>query len=153
MTLSEIESLPVRDLCDDTAWLFIWTVNSFVEQSYGVARAWGFRPVTLLTWCKPPVGIGPGGMFSTTTEFVLYCRRGSSPGGREKSVNTSWFQWPRGRQSVKPEAFQDLIEQHFSGPYLELFARRQRLGWDTWGNQALEHITLTRGDRKNRTEE
>jgi hypothetical protein len=36
----------------------------------------------------------------------------------------------------------DLVEQVSPGPYLELFARRQRLGWDTWGNEALEHVTL-----------
>lgn len=31
-------------------------------------------------------------------------------------------------------------------PYLELFARRQRLGWDTWGNEALEHVTIAVAD-------
>jgi N6-adenosine-specific RNA methylase IME4 len=29
------------------------------------------------------------------------------------------------------------------GPRLEMFARRQRLGWDTWGNEALEHVQVT----------
>ena len=24
----------------------------------------------------------------------------------------------------------------------ELFARRQRLGWDTWGDEALNHVDL-----------
>jgi len=48
--------------------------------------------------------------------------------------------WPRGAHSAKPEAFIDLVETISLGPYLELFARRQRLGWDTWGNEALEHI-------------
>jgi N6-adenosine-specific RNA methylase IME4 len=55
---------------------------------------------------------------------------------------SSWFQWPRGRHSAKPEAFIDLVEQVSPGPYLELFARRNRLGWDTWGNEALQHVTL-----------
>jgi N6-adenosine-specific RNA methylase IME4 len=44
--------------------------------------------------------------------------------------------------SAKPEAFYDLVESVSPGPYLELFARRQRLGWDTWGNEALEHVDL-----------
>jgi N6-adenosine-specific RNA methylase IME4 len=39
--------------------------------------------------------------------------------------------------SQKPEAFLDLIERVSPGPYVELFARRDRLGWDTWGNEAL----------------
>lgn len=45
--------------------------------------------------------------------------------------------------SRKPEAFLDLVEQVSPGPYLELFARRNRLGWDTWGNEAMEHVDLT----------
>jgi N6-adenosine-specific RNA methylase IME4 len=48
-----------------------------------------------------------------------------------------WFQWPRGAHSAKPEAFLDLVEQVSPGPYVELFARRDRLGWDTWGNESL----------------
>jgi N6-adenosine-specific RNA methylase IME4 len=58
-------------------------------------------------------------------------------------VDTRWFTWPRGRHSVKPDAFYDLVEQVSPGPYLELFARRQRLGWDTWGNEALNHVELS----------
>ncbi len=45
--------------------------------------------------------------------------------------------------SAKPEAFLDLVEQVSPGPYLEMFARRNRLGWDTWGNEALNHVSLT----------
>lgn len=55
---------------------------------------------------------------------------------------SSWFQWQRGKHSQKPEAFLDLVESVSPGPYLELFARRNRLGWDTWGNEALEHVAL-----------
>lgn len=57
--------------------------------------------------------------------------------------HSSWFQWPRGAHSQKPEAFLDLVEQVSPGPYLELFARRQRLGWDTWGNEALNHVEIS----------
>lgn len=57
-----------------------------------------------------------------------------------KRWNTTWFEWPRGTHSQKPEAFLDLVEATSPGPYLELFARRNRLGWDTWGNEALEHV-------------
>jgi N6-adenosine-specific RNA methylase IME4 len=45
----------------------------------------------------------------------------------------SWFEAPRGAHSEKPALFGDLIERMSPGPYLELFARRQRLGWDSWG--------------------
>ncbi len=75
-----------------------------------------------------------------TTEFVLFAWKGS--GSVKRRGPSTWFTWPRGRHSAKPEAFQDLVEQVSPGPYLELFARRQRLGWDTWGNQALCHVDL-----------
>ena len=44
--------------------------------------------------------------------------------------------------SAKPEAFLDLVERVSPGPYLEMFARRNRLGWDTWGDEALDHEAL-----------
>lgn len=48
-------------------------------------------------------------------------------------VNTTWWEWPRGRHSEKPPAFLDIVESVSPGPYVELFARAPRLGWDSWG--------------------
>lgn len=45
----------------------------------------------------------------------------------------SWFTAPRGAHSTKPPLFADLIERMSPGPYVELFARAPRLGWDHWG--------------------
>ena len=53
------------------------------------------------------------------------------------TADTRWFQWPRGPHSAKPEAFLDLVEQVSAGPYVELFARRARFGWDYWGDESL----------------
>jgi len=52
-----------------------------------------------------------------------------------KRADGRWFQFPRGRHSQKPEGFQDIVEQVSPGPYVELFARRSRKGWDVWGNE------------------
>jgi N6-adenosine-specific RNA methylase IME4 len=53
-------------------------------------------------------------------------------------ASSSWFTWPRGKHSAKPEAFLDIVEQVSPGPYAELFARRARFGWDyPIGDQAL----------------
>jgi len=35
--------------------------------------------------------------------------------------------------SAKPKAALDLVEHHSPCPYVELFARQPRLGWDSWG--------------------
>jgi N6-adenosine-specific RNA methylase IME4 len=68
------------------------------------------------------------------------------PAERGPRADGRWFTWPVAEHSRKPEAFLDLVEQVSPGPYLELFARRQRLGWDTWGDEALAHVDLVARD-------
>jgi N6-adenosine-specific RNA methylase IME4 len=142
MTIDEIKALPVSELAEARCHLYLWTTNRFLEQSFGVARAWGFKVSSTLVWCKPPVGF-TGGHYLSNVEYVQFCCRGeSSP---HTAVRSRWFQWPRGprtreRHSQKPEAFMDMVEAVSPSPRLEMFARRQRLGWDTWGNEALNHV-------------
>jgi N6-adenosine-specific RNA methylase IME4 len=140
MAIGEVEALPVRNLAASDAHLYLWTTNQFLEPAYAIARAWGFRPVKVLVWCKAPKGRGLGGTFASATEYILFARRGQLRSlGR---VDRNWWQWPRRDHSAKPEAFLDIVEQVSPGPYLELFARRNRLGWDTWGNEALNHVEV-----------
>lgn len=147
LSVEQITVLPVADLADAAAHLYLWTTNRFVESAYAAVRAWGFRPAQLLVWCKPPMGIGFGGAFTVTTEFILFARRGSLPHAARQ--DSSWWQWSRVYEnghiahSAKPEGFLDLVEQVSPGPYLEMFARRNRLGWDTWGNECHEHVNLS----------
>ena len=135
MTLEELSSLPVKGLAADAAHLYIWTVNAYVERTYELARAWGFKPSTLLTWAKAPNGLGLGGTYSLTTEHILFARRGTCKALQR--IDTTWWLWPRGRHSAKPDAFLDMVEQVSPGPRVELFARRARFGWDYWGNESL----------------
>lgn len=79
---------------------------------------------------------------SARDEQVRALNEALRSGEAAPKVDTRWFVWPRGPHSKKPEAFLDLVEQTSPGPYLELFARRSRLGWDTWGNQALCHVDM-----------
>lgn len=60
-----------------------------------------------------------------------------------QKVTTRVFTWPRGEHSAKPDAFLDMVEQVSPGPYLELFARRARFGWDYWGDQSLGTAELS----------
>ena len=141
MTVDEIAELPVRDLAEKNAHLYLWTINAYLEQTYMIARAWGFRPSTLLTWTKPITGGGLGGCYRLSTEWCLFARRGTLTATAQ--IGQSHFDWPRQQQhSRKPEAFLDMVEQVSPGPYLEMFARRNRFGWDTWGNQSFEHVTM-----------
>jgi N6-adenosine-specific RNA methylase IME4 len=134
MSLAEIAALPVADLAADYAHLYLWSVNRFMAQSFDIVRGWGFGRPTVLTWCKQPKGVGPGREYASTTEFVLFARRGSNP-ERGKRQDSSWWLWPRRAHSEKPQEFFDMVPTVSPGPYVELFARAKRPGWDGWGNE------------------
>lgn len=141
MSLDEIKALPVADLSDASgAHLYLWTTNTHLRHAWDVCEAWGFRYSTLLVWCKRPMGAAGFPAFPCSTEFIVFARRGTLP-YKERAVS-NWWEWPRKAHSQKPEAFLDLVEAVSPGPYLELFARRNRLGWDTWGNEAFEHLEI-----------
>jgi N6-adenosine-specific RNA methylase IME4 len=114
------------------AHLWLWVINQHVDWGYVVARAWGFEPQQMLTWCKPGLGIG---QFQCNSESVLLCRKGSPSCNAFRATGGTWFEWPRGRHSEKPAAFFALVERVSPGPYLEMFARVRRPGWSAWGDQ------------------
>ena len=148
MTVEEIAALPIYSLLEHEYYAFLWVPNRYLEQGFAVMRTWRCVPRQTLTWCKIPHGQGPGGMFATTTEFIIIGQRigprSHARGTRTiDKVDTSWFNWLRGRHSEKPEAFQGILEIVSPSPYLEMFARRPRLGWDVWGNQVESDINLT----------
>ena len=140
MSTADIAALPIDDLAEDDAHLYLWTFGPYIPDAYWIVSGWGFKQSALLTGCKEPMGLGFGGAFVPTTEHVLFARRGQDI--RKGRSDSTWFRFKRGSHSAKPEAFLDLVERISPGPYLELFARRNRLGWETWGNEALEHVTV-----------
>lgn len=141
MKLEDILALPVKNIVADDAHLYLWTINKYLEQSYGVAREWGFKPSTLITWCKKPHGLGLGGAFVQTSEHLLFARRGKL--ATNKRVDTTWIEHKRLKHSQKPDIFRKLILQ-VSGdlPRIELFAREKPIGWEVWGNEVKNDIEL-----------
>ncbi len=139
MTVDEVRELPVANLAEDEAHLYLWTTNRHLRFVYEVAEAWGFRPATVLVWSKPPMGFV--GTWVCSTEFCLFARKGTLTAKRKHSGTC--LEFPRGPQSAKPEAFLDLIEEISPGPYLEMFARRARFGWDYWGDESLQTAELS----------
>lgn len=142
MTVAEIAAMRVADVAAKDAHLYLWTTNGYLPHAFDVAAAWGFKYSTLLTWAKNPMGGGLGGAYGISSEHILFCRRGSLKAKcRQRGT---WFNWKRPydergkpRHSGKPSAFTDMVERVSPGPYLELFARNNRLGWDAWGNECL----------------
>lgn len=148
LSVSEIKELPISALAEPDAHLYLWTTNRYLPEAFGVVKAWGFRYAQTIPWCKTPMGMGPGGAWAQTVEYIVFARRGSLKTLRRHE--TCWFNWPRmgASHSRKPEAFLDMVEETSPGPYLEMFARRQRLGWDTWGNEALNHVEVAEAGRQ-----
>jgi N6-adenosine-specific RNA methylase IME4 len=137
MSVEQISQMPVAESAAEDAHLYLWTTNKYIESAYSVARAWGFKPSVLLVWCKTPRGVGLGDAYRITTEFCLYARRGNL---KETRISeTTWFNWPRGRHSKKPDEFFELVESMTpaNGPEdrLELFSREKRDGWTVWGDE------------------
>ncbi len=155
MTVDDICALPVEDLIEREGYLFLWVTGKYMEDGYRVVRAWGCVPKQVLTWCKEPMGSGLGGMFASTTEHVIVAQRvgpaGKSHGRRTTGVRipSSWFQWKRPyrsdgkpEHSAKPDGFIDMVEQVALPPYLEIFARRARFGWDYAGDGSLGTVDI-----------
>lgn len=140
LTVEQIAAYPIASIAEDDAHLYLWTINAYVEQAYSIVRAWGFKPSTLLTWAKAPMGLGPGGAYSITTEFILFARRGSLKPLRR--MDSTWWNWQRREHSTKPEHFYDMVEQVSPGPYAEIFSRRHRLMWDVYGDESANTVDL-----------
>ncbi|MET9923442.1 MULTISPECIES: MT-A70 family methyltransferase [unclassified Streptomyces] len=132
MPTRDICALPISDIAAKDAHLWVWGVNRLMEDAYAVVRAWGFTPMSLLTWCKR--GPGMGYYLRTNTEHCIFATRGR-PMVPDVKLLSSWYEWPRARHSQKPAQFFEAVETVSPGPYLELFARQQRPGWAAWGNQ------------------
>lgn len=142
MSNQEILDMPVEKIADDKAHLYLWVPNALIELGLQVMKAWGFTYKTNLIWYKVRKDGGPdrrgvGFYFRNVTELILFGVRGNNfrtlaPGRRQENMIISQ---KRGH-SIKPDEIFPLIEACSPGPYLELFARRERPGWTVWGDES-----------------
>lgn len=144
MTTEDICDLPVSDVCEDTAHLYMWTPNALLPEALQVMSAWGFTYKSNIVWHKirkdgGSDGRGVGFYFRNVTELLLFGVRGKhartlAPGRRQVNYMAS----RKREHSRKPDEQYELIESCSPGPFLELFARGTRSGWSYWGNQATD---------------
>lgn len=133
MTIEEICALQVGSLPLTTdCHLWLWTTNQHLEDGFRVMREWGFKYLAPVHWVKPS---GVGNWFIHRTQTMLFGYRETCrfPLARYRP-NIFHTGGPK-RHSEKPDASYELIEAISPGPRLELFARRRRDGWHTWGNE------------------
>lgn len=141
LNLERIKAMPVRDLAEDNAHLWLWVTNATLRDGFDVAEAWGFTVRSPLTWVKFRIGLG--NYLRNATEHLLFATRGKAP-VRFRSQPT-WMTAPVQDHSHKPEEQYALIERVSPGPYLELFARRRPpsdRGWFVWGDEVEADISL-----------
>lgn len=138
MPVSEIMALPVADFAARDCVLFLWCVDSRLPDALRVGEAWGFTYKTkAFCWIKTgvrvrhPMGLGHWTR-SNPEDCWLFTR------GRPRRLDAGvpkLIEAPRREHSRKPDEVYDPIERLVAGPYLELFARTSRPGWDAWGQQ------------------
>lgn len=150
MTLDEIAAYPVADYAARDCVLFLWAVDPMVQQALDVGSEWGFTFKTVgFYWVKTrrnngennkrprvssrPYPMGTGYWTRANPEQCLLFTK-----GRPKRVSASVEKLiisPRREHSRKPDETYERIESLVDGPYLELFARQTRRGWDAVGDQ------------------
>jgi N6-adenosine-specific RNA methylase IME4 len=130
----------------DDATLFLWVTQEALHTgpAAATAYAWGFdQRVGEFFWSKPNFGAGAFPRIGHETCVIYKRGTGSLRHDAPRDVHSvqTWAQrydTNGGKtHSAKPDGFYDLVEQGFEGPYLEMFARRARFGWDYWGDQSL----------------
>ena len=152
LSIDEIKRFPVLQWMAPDAVLLLWATDPLLPRALEVIEAWGFTYKTVgFYWVKLNKGIGNGlsrdwpllaernfftglGFWTRANpEVCLLATRGHpkrSAGDVPKLLIA-----PRREHSRKPDETYERIERLLPGPYLELFARRSRPGWDGFGNQ------------------
>ena len=147
--LQDILAMPVSKITAPTSHLYLWCPNALLAEGLQVMKAWGFEYKTNLVWHKirkdgGSDGRGVGFYFRNVTELILFGVRGPNartlkPGRRQ----VNYLESRKREHSRKPDEQYKIIEACSRGPFIELFARGERDGWVTWGNQADESYTPT----------
>jgi N6-adenosine-specific RNA methylase IME4 len=134
MDTSDICKMPVKDVLEDDAVLFLWSTSPHLPEALEVAKSWGFTYKTSFIWDK--VKHNMGHYNSVRHELLLVCTRGACTPDVKKLFD-SVVSIERTEHSKKPAFFREVIETLYTyGNKLELFAREAPEGWDVFGNQS-----------------
>jgi len=123
--------------CVALFWCPSWAMaNCTVHR---VARAWGFTPISMGSWFKITSRgkdtFGNGYIFRDNMEPYLVCTRGEPGLPKNRSIRNG-FRALRREHSRKPPYLHVALEKMYPrGPFVEIFGREERKGWDTFGNE------------------
>lgn len=139
MKFEDICKIPVPQIVDDEAHLYLWVTNPFLREGLALCEKWGFEYKTLITWIKtykdgtPEMGMGY--YFRGCTEHIIFGIKGKKKTLNKVTKNMFIAVNPK-LHSEKPPITRDMIVK-CSGdiPRIELFARQYAEGWDCWGDE------------------
>lgn len=159
MALADIKALPVSEIADDKAHLYLWVPNALLPEGLAVMDVWGFEYKGNVVWEKirkdgMPDGRGVGFYFRNVTELLLFGIKKKSAPNRTLAPARSQVNLIRSQKrehSRKPDEIIPIIEACSLPNRIELFARGKRKGWDMWGNQAVDTYEPTWNTYKNHT--
>lgn len=134
LNLDAITNLNVPALADDISVLALWCPSVMVADGLRVVSRWGFNYKQMVIWPKAKIGMGH--LFRNKHEVALIGTRGQYTKIVKNRAQSTVLPVEDHRHSQKPESLQDRLELMFDGPFLELFARRQRPGWTCLGNES-----------------
>ena len=143
LDFTALAALPIADLAKDNCVLFLWATDPLLPRAFELLRAWGFEYKTVAFYwvklnAKPKHNAdfftGLGYWTRANPEQCLLATRGK-PARLAKDVRRLVIERRR-EHSRKPDCVRERIERLVAGPYLELFARETKRGWDCWGDQA-----------------
>lgn len=152
MSLEDICNMPIKDITDKNAVLFIWVTVPLLPDALKVIDAWGFKYKTMLTWRKI-MSLGMGYWYRGQCEHLILATKGKVKAFRMQTPN--FYQCKAGKHSQKPHYFRELINDSVINSFdscekLELFARDRNdmfpdyeyEGWDVYGNECKNSIEL-----------
>jgi len=138
MEIDEICSMPVKDIADDNAVLFLWVVSFHLPNAFKIFESWGFTYKSSIIWHKKHSHWGY--YTNISHEILLIATRGSCTPECEKLFN-SVASIKRTRHSEKPNHFREMIDTMYpTGNRIELFARKKYKKWEAYGNQIEEVV-------------
>ena len=155
MTDADICELPVGDLALPNSVLLLWCTWPKLREGLAVVEAWGFEYLTTIPWVKitslqtdmfdgePRIEVpyGVGFWARGASEPLFVCKRGKPTHPR---IDPIGLLSPNLYHSRKPDSVYEYAES-LDGPYCELFARRTREGWDSWGNEIESTLEIADG--------
>jgi N6-adenosine-specific RNA methylase IME4 len=151
MTVPEILALPVGQLAAEDSLLLMWATASLLDKAIECVGAWGFTYKTAAAWAKQSStgrawAFGTGYLLRSAAEFIVVGTKGRPPILSRSQRNL--LVAPVRQHSRKPDEQYQMAESIGAAPYVELFSRSARPGWDCWGDEAGKFATEDQGSEE-----